>query len=1131
VVSSTTLDDHAPNRRFVRNLALSLSGGAILTGLGAGAAVAQDSGAGTASDGAGAAHSGDAVAVGNRSGTQHDQTGTPSGALGSLQVIDQTAVVGNVGVAVADTGGNRAVGNESGNGATTTQTALDALGGATNSGTAASSSNGTALVSTGDATAIGNQSNTTITQSASGAVHGSVGSILIVNQAGGALNAGVAVAQTGGNQATGNTSTNDVGLVQEASASAGLASNSGQAANASDGLATIWTGRASAVGNESETKVVQSSQGASGDDGLGGLVLVPQLAAVVNVGVATADTGGNTAVGNSSTNEVRPEQHALVGADNLNGQDITAGLIVASNTGDVTTDSDGTAHLSTGEAQASGNESRTALSQQEEGGGAGLGFVLQPQVGAVLDVGVGAATTGGNEATGNASSDRAFADQTAQVGSDNGLLLPTGFATVTAAQIVATNQLTAAADSDGSATIQTGAASATGNHSDSDLAQDGGGHIAGLGAVVETQTAVVANAGLAQANTGDNAATGNISRTQVGASQLAEQASGNLADPTLTVVGAATAANTASLEAASDGDATIATGSATAIGSDSGTELHQTDAGHAPGLVLDTQLAPVANIGVADANTGRNDATGNAGDLDNPAGEGGISNGMSVEQRAQILSRQNDAATPNELLVLGPATASNQAHVTGATDGSARISTGAAQAEGNVSRTSLTQDPHNTVTGLGGVIGTQLAGVANIGVAVADTGDNAAPGPESQNADGLTQTARVGSFNTASTDFAVVGPATASNAADLGVAADGSASVITGSATATGNRSSTDLSQRMSAEVDGLGLVLGTQVGGVANVGGAIANTGGNTATGNESVNRIVDFANPANFTGSAFQDAEVNSDTADPAETTLLGGATASNSASAHVTSDGEACVCTGDALASGNVSSTTVAQDLHLSTGSGVVVLTEAGGVLNAGLAVANTGINDAVGNSSSNLVDASQDSDVVDALLEPVDGPQIAANSFDLADSSGGTGKVGTGNATATGNLSTTSLAQAATVDGGFAVSTLTAGTANAGAGIADAGLNRATGNDSVNDAELLQAADGSGLVAGQGRVANDSDGSAIVGDPSDCGEIVPDEAHPAAPGLPRTGGPIEVEATIGLLLLLAGFGLRRRTGTLD
>ena len=73
---------------------------------------------------------------------------------------------------------------------------------------------------------------------------------------------------------------------------------------------------------------------------------------------------------------------------------------------------------------------------------------------------------------------------------------------------------------------------------------------------------------------------------------------------------------------------------------------------------------------------------------------------------------------------------------------------------------------------------------------------------------------------------------------------------------------------------------------------------------------------------------------------------------------------------------------------------------------------------------------------------------------------------------------------------------------------------------------QDADGSGLVANQGEGTNDSDGTAIIGDPQCCGdEDVPTE-EPGKPGLPRTGAELETQAALALMLLLLGFGLRRR-----
>ena len=86
--------------------------------------------------------------------------------------------------------------------------------------------------------------------------------------------------------------------------------------------------------------------------------------------------------------------------------------------------------------------------------------------------------------------------------------------------------------------------------------------------------------------------------------------------------------------------------------------------------------------------------------------------------------------------------------------------------------------------------------------------------------------------------------------------------------------------------------------------------------------------------------------------------------------------------------------------------------------------------------------------------------------------------------------------------------------------------------LGDATLVQAADGSGLVSNDGTASNDSDGTATIGNP-DCDTPTETPGTPGTPGmpggshgLPRTGGPIEVEAAIALMLLLVGFGLRRK-----
>ena len=102
------------DRHLVRNVALTLSGGAILTVVGVG--LAQGAGAteaGSGSDGEAHAATGGTSTVGNQSDTGTSQSVTVSGNLGTIQVIDQHASVYNGGSASAESGGNIVVGNGS----------------------------------------------------------------------------------------------------------------------------------------------------------------------------------------------------------------------------------------------------------------------------------------------------------------------------------------------------------------------------------------------------------------------------------------------------------------------------------------------------------------------------------------------------------------------------------------------------------------------------------------------------------------------------------------------------------------------------------------------------------------------------------------------------------------------------------------------------------------------------------------------------------------------------------------------------------------------------------------------------------------------------------------------------------
>ena len=115
--------------------------------------------------------------------------------------------------------------------------------------------------------------------------------------------------------------------------------------------------------------------------------------------------------------------------------------------------------MQTGPANAVGNVSETAISQQ--GGSAGGGIYIGDQEADVDNVGVASANTGGNTAVGNNSTNTATSTQDADAS--------LGFGSGDDA--TAANQATNTNASDGTASVQTGPASAVGNVSETDIDQ------------------------------------------------------------------------------------------------------------------------------------------------------------------------------------------------------------------------------------------------------------------------------------------------------------------------------------------------------------------------------------------------------------------------------------------------------------------------------------------------------------------------------------------------------------------------------------------------------------------------------------------------------------------------------------
>jgi hypothetical protein len=200
------------------------------------------------SDGHAGMETGDATGIGNQSATKTKQTADHGDDGPGLDVIVQNAPVANLGIGLANTGGNTVTGNASQNLALNLQGAFGVF--ANNTGSAKNTSNGTALMKTGDATGIGNSSITDIEQ---GADPGPGFNLVFQNAP--VVNAGIGLANSGGSTATGNSSLNAAIVLQ---VSFGLfANNTSDVDNWSDGFVFELTGDATGIGSQSATSVKQ----------------------------------------------------------------------------------------------------------------------------------------------------------------------------------------------------------------------------------------------------------------------------------------------------------------------------------------------------------------------------------------------------------------------------------------------------------------------------------------------------------------------------------------------------------------------------------------------------------------------------------------------------------------------------------------------------------------------------------------------------------------------------------------------------------------------------------------------------------------------------------------------------------
>ena len=365
------------------------------------------------------------------------------------------------------------------------------------------------------------------------------------------------------------------------------------------------------------------------------------------------------------------------------------------------------------------------------------------------------------------------------------------------------------------------------------------------------------------------------------------------------------ATSTGSISDSSDGTASIRTGDARAIGNQSTTDLHQEANGDVDGfgLVVETQVAPVLNAGVGTATSGSNNATGNAAQ----------GNATAIAQVASTASAT--VADPITVIAAGPIGASNQADVSHASDGTAEIRTGATDARGNVSSP---RSPRST--GVGGRHGRGDPHSAGRGrerrSRVGQLGREHGHRQRVDQQHRRLQT--VGVLAGLMDPIAVVaaGPVLGSSSFQGGNTSDGTAKVGTGRAQSTGN-SSTPACPRSSTARSPTWAWWSTR-----RPPGPRRGAGPSQQRSEHRHRQHLPDTIPIGLQTALVPGAP------GPVSAIVVGPVIGSNTLSATNVSDGEACVCTGDAIASGNIADTELSQDLDANVGPGAVVLTRPAG-----------------------------------------------------------------------------------------------------------------------------------------------------------------------------------------------------------
>lgn len=530
----------------------------------------------------------------------------------------------------------------------------------------------------------------------------------------------------------------------------------------------------------------------------------------------------------------------------------------------------------------------------------------------------------------------------------------------------------------------------------------------------------------------------------------------------------------------------------------------EVDEAEAPGGTATDQTVTITGVDVAVANTGGNQIVAGDGSSTAAAASGssasaavagtGVSTGpatavgsqdeTAVSQQATAVLTGNATADITQIVFvfnLGVANATSGNNAAGGNASGGAVSTGSAVAVGNSGTNYVTQNGTADATGTPSASTGQVSITVRVGVAVANSGVN-----------------------------------------DVSGSAAGSAPVTAGSATATGNMSTTDITQTaLATGSDSAHLVIGQQAV-VVNIGVSLANSG---------FNGVTDLA-----------DALVNAP--DGTAATQLFAALLPALLSAYASSGADA-VTTGNATAIGNNSATYISQTAAATaTGDGTATVQQDVSVGNVGAAVANTGLNDS-GVSLSPTLDATSQA-IVSQLAaylaelfasvnswEPGDAAPSVPSSLTLTNGAVNldVGSSITGTQTVVGNSDPSVGGPSATIRQIVAVFSIGISSAQSGSntttavdvGVTDDGSLVVVPAGSISTGDAVAVNNGTVVVC---QLANEPDAPCLGPDDDDDAEVEPPVVPPAnavSAQLPVTGADAELMLLLAFALLLVGSSL--------